>query len=399
MLVNENIICISWLVWDSIPLVMHEMMKRLARQNRVLFVDPPVAYSTVLLEPALWKNRWEKTRLWLKGVRKVGENLYIYYPPPLLLQIGHFNFTDTWSQKITTLAIAKVARQLRLTKPILWIYHPYAIVLGGQFDEKLVCYDCNDDVGFFYTELFPYKRKKLSRMEEALAKKADIIFATSKNLFRLRSSQNIRSYYFPSGIDFDTFHKSLSTSLEMAPELSNVKRPIIGFIGGMVNAKMNWKWIKKASEARPNWSFVFIGPCLEKPDYSVTEQKNVIFLGSKNLEDLPRYVKAFDVCIVPYRGKEFLKNCFPTKVFEYLAAGRPVVSSHIPALEEYQHLVKLSATAEDFISNLEFALQDGLEEKYIQARIAVAKGKTWDSRVEKTTQKISTLLSRKDQLN
>ena len=236
-------------------------------------------------------------------------------------------------------------------------------------------------------------------MEEMLSKKADVIFATSKNLFDLRYSQNSRSHYYPSGIDFDTFHKSLSPSLEIAPELNNVKRPIIGFIGGMVNAKMNWKWIVKASEARPKWSFVFIGPCLERPDYSVNKQKNVFFLGRKNLKDLPRYVKAFDVGIIPYQGKQFLENCFPTKVFEYLAAGKPVVSSHIPALEEFSNVVKLSKNMEDFISNLDAALKDGKNEEFMRRCLDVAKDRTWDNRVRETSRIISSIIKEKTSHN
>ncbi|MFX0206344.1 MAG: hypothetical protein ACFFDT_10175, partial [Candidatus Hodarchaeota archaeon] len=264
MLKNENIICISWLVWDSIPLVMHQMMTRLAKNNRVLFVDPPIAYSNLVIRPSFLKNYWKKTSQWLKGVQQINENLYVYYPPPLLLQYGHLEPADKFNQAYTAYAVAKTAEKLGFNAPILWLYHPYAINPNGQFNEQLVCYDCNDDVGFFYTQIFGYKRKRLSMIEEKLTKRADVIFATSKNLFDLRRRQNPHTYYFPSGIDFDTFHKALSPSLNIPPDINDVPKPIIGFIGGMSNSKMNWKWIQKASHQKPNWSFVFIGPYAEK---------------------------------------------------------------------------------------------------------------------------------------
>jgi hypothetical protein len=147
MLKGEQIICISWLVWDSIPLVMHQMMTRLAKNNRVLFVDPPIAYSNLLVRPSWWRNHWAKTSLWLQGVRRIGENLSVFYPPPLLLQYGHSRAIDRFSQAYTALAINRATKALGFRSPLLWIYHPYAIVPRGQFQEKAVCFDCNDDVG------------------------------------------------------------------------------------------------------------------------------------------------------------------------------------------------------------------------------------------------------------
>lgn len=137
MINDENIICISWLVWDSIPLVMHQMMTRLARHNRVLFVDPPVAYSNLIIRPSLWKDRLKKTFLWLRGVRQVNDNMYVYYPPPLLLQYGHYKNVDSLNQSFLTSAIAKTAKRLGFTNPIVWIYHPYAINPRGEFGEKI----------------------------------------------------------------------------------------------------------------------------------------------------------------------------------------------------------------------------------------------------------------------
>ncbi len=110
---------------------------------------------------------------------------------------------------------------------------------------------------------------------------------------------------------------------------------------------------------------------------------------------LPQYIKAFDVCIIPYQGKEFLKNCFPTKVFEYLAAGKPVVSSFIPDLEEYNRVVRLSKNFEEFVSNMEIALEEGKKDDAIKTYVETAKGKTWDNRVQGTSRLIMSLLKQK----
>ena len=388
MLKNENIICISLPAWDYIPLVMHHMMERLAKKNRVLFVDPAVAYSNLAIKPSLVKNHYKKTIKWLQGVRRVNENLYVYYPPPLMLQYGHFKIIDNFNQFTSSKAIQRIADRLGFTRPILWIYHPYAINLKYWFDRKLVCYDCNDDIKFLFCHHFD-KRKCLSEMENELSKKADIVFATSKYLYNLRKIQNTNTYYLPSAIDFEIFGKALSPDFKIAQELETVPKPVIGFVGGITNSRMNWQWIREAALSHPQWNFVFVGPCLESPPPYISAQKNIIFLGAKPYEALPAYIKGFDVCLIPYQGEEFLKACQPTKAFEYLAAGKPVVASWIPEFEDYQKIIRLSREPEDFIENIEAALVDGKNEEMIELYIKSARKYTWDDRVEKASELIN----------
>lgn len=385
MLKNEDIICISWLVWDSIPLVMHQMMTRLAVNNRVLFVDPPVAYSNMIIRPSLWKDRLKKTFLWLRGVRRVNDTLSVYYPPPLLLQYGHLKTVDKLNQSFMASAIARTARRLGFTNPIVWIYHPYAINPGGEFHEKLVCYDCNDDVGFFFCYHFN-KRNRLSGIEEKLAKRADVVFATSKYLYRIRKEQNPNTHYLPSGVDTELFQQARSADCKIAPELEGISCPVIGFVGGMVNSKMHWEWIRDAAAAKPRWNFVFVGPCVENPPPYIAQQKNIFFVGTRPQNLLPSYIKGFDVCLIPYQGEDFLRACQPTKAFEYLASGKPVVSSWIPELEEYQEVIRLSRTSKEFIRNIEAALDEGKKEELAQKYIQAAQGWTWEGRMEKASE-------------
>jgi len=249
-------------------------------------------------------------------------------------------------------------------------------------------------VGFFFSLRFD-KRKRLSEMEAELTTKADIVFATSKYLYNLRRLQNSNTYYLPSGIDLEIFRKALSPDFKVAPELETLPKPIIGFVGGMINSRMNWQWIREAALSHPRWNFVFIGPCVEPPPSYISEQKNIIFLGTKPYEALPAYIKGFDVCLIPYQGEDFLKACQPTKVFEYLAAGKPVVSSWIPELEDYQKTVRLSRNTEEFIQNIEAALLDGKKEEMVKLYARSSQGYTWDDRVEKASELIDSAIRSK----
>ena len=357
-------------------------------------MDPPVAYSNLVIKPTLWKNHWKKTSLWLQGVREIGENFYVYYPPPLVLQYGHMKIVDRLNQTLTSNAISKVARQLGFTSPILWIYHPYAINPKGQFNEKSVCYDCNDDVGFFLCKYFN-KRNKLSVMEEGLTKRADVVFATSRYLYTLRKAQNPNTHYLPSAVDVGVFQQALEPSLAVAPEIKTLPGPLIGFVGGMVNVKMNWEWIHAASRKHPEWRFVFVGPSVEPPPGMITTKANISFVGPQPKERLPEFIKGFDVCLIPYQGEAFLQACQPTKAFEYLAAGKPVVSAFIPELEGLNDLIYLCRNSTEFIENIALALIQGKETRRIHAYVRAAVGWSWEDRMAKASQLIEAALEQR----
>ena len=390
MLKGENIICISWLNWDRLPLVMHHMMTKLSKNNFVLFVDPVVAITTFFSHPKDSRFLLQKIWFWFKGIKKVKENLYVYYPPPVFLQYGHFSMNDGLNQSYLAYCIGRTAKKLEISSPILWLYDPYVINPEGQFGEKLVCFDCNDDISSFAN--LQYKEKMLILLEERLAKKADIIFTTSRNLYNAKKEKNPNTYYFPSGVDFDLFQKALSDSCKIPDEIKVIPTPIIGFIGAITNYRINWDWIKYMSISHPEWSIVFIGPCLEPPPNEISKQKNIHFLGQKKAELLPGYLKVFDVCIIPYKGEEFLKSCQPTKTFEYLAAGKPVVASDIPELKEYQPMVKLCKNAEEFASKIAECLEEGMSPSFVKKRVEIPKAYTWDARVEGTSLLIQEVL-------
>ena len=391
MLKNENIICISWLVWDSIPLVMHQMMTRLARNNRVLFVDPPFPITRFIMDPKKTKRYLYRVVRWQKGVKKVSNNLWIYYPPPLIIFYGRVKYFDRFNQWYLTRCIRKVAKYLRFHRPILWLYHPYAILPNGSLNEKAVCYDCNDNIGSFFYRL-SYQKQRLSALEGELVRKADIVFTTSQNLYNEKRKLNKNTYYYPSGTDVELFSRVMLPQTQISDEIATLKRPIIGFIGGMTRKKMAWEWVEKLATFHSEWSLVFIGPVDDSLPQEIIRCQNIYFLGRKPMEALPHYVRGFDICIIPYREGDFLQSCFPTKVFEFLAAAKPIVTSDIPALRDYASVIRVAKDAGEFVSHIEDLLEKGLDAEIRKKGLTIAQSHTWDARVEKTSALISELL-------
>ncbi len=390
---GESIICVSWLNWDWLPLVPQQMMTRFARQNRVLYVDPAIALTSFVAHPSLSPFLAGKIQRWMKGLRQVTENLYVYYPPPLLVTPGHLAANDSANRRFLAWAVKRVASRIGFRDPILWLYDPYVIEPDGQFGEKLVCYDCNDDISSFAS--LEYKRRNMQAMDADLAHRADLVLVTSRELYRQKEALNPHVHYLPSGADFELFNKAVRDDLVRPDELADISSPVIGYVGALNNYRIEWGWIEALAQKMPGVTIVMVGPPIEPPPRSVTELANVRFVGPKPQSELPRYLKTFDVAIIPYKGEEFLRSCQPTKTFEYLAAGLGVVSAPIPELAPYSEVVRFAANADEFVSQTREMVKAVQDPAFRTRCIEMARTQTWDARVEAASELVRASLARK----
>jgi glycosyltransferase involved in cell wall biosynthesis len=359
----------------------------------VLYVDPAVALTSVLAHPEQSSFVAGKLKRWLRGVREVSENLYVYHPPPLLVAPGHLPANDTLSRRWLAWAVKRTAARLGLQRPILWLYDPYAIEPAGQLGEKLVCYDCNDDTSSFASLV--YKRRNLQAMDEALARQADVVLVTSRELYRRKRGLNANVHYLPSGVDFDLFNKAVGADLPVPDELRDLSSPVVGYVGALNNYRLEWGWIEALAKRMPEVTLVFVGPPIEPPPRSVTSLANVRFVGQKPPEELPGYLKLFDVGIIPYKGEAFLNSCQPTKTFEYLAAGLGVVSAPIPELRHCAEVVRFAADATEFVQQTQAMLMQARNANFRSRCVAIARDRTWDARVLAASELVCASLAQK----
>jgi hypothetical protein len=265
--------------------------------------------------------------------------------------------------------------------PVLWLYSPYDADLVGRFGEKLACYFNYDE--FPDMEHNARVKELIRQYDNRLTSRVDVVFATSRSQWARRRAINPDSYFIPNGVDFDLFNSALDPNLSLPAELAHIPRPIVGFVGWLgyhIDVELLWH----VAESYPEYSLVLVGPD-ELSDAEgrrrLQTRPNVFFLGQKELDKLPHYLRVFDVALMPYAmNKGHVRSAYPLKLHEYLAAGRSIVAVALPELRPYDHVVRMAGTDDEFISHIREARFDYTPEA-IQSRVAVARENTWDHRV------------------
>lgn len=277
----------------------------------------------------------------------------------------------------TALGTHCIRKHLRPQLPtVLWLYHPALLELG-----RAVCpgaplvYDVMDRFPAFASS-----RPGVESEEIRLLREASVVFTGGRSLDRAIRSQleQLRrppSHCFPSGIDLDHFGRARALSTSVPDELRNLPRPVFGYFGA-VDERIDFDLLNALGAAMPDASVVLIGPVLSPPPQEVAP--NLHLLGSRSYDELPRYLKGFDVCLLPFRNTELVAHVSPTKTPEYLAGGRPVVSTPIPdVVADYGEVVRIAATTESFISSCRdsAAVPGDPEDLAAEAR---SRAMTWD---------------------
>jgi glycosyltransferase involved in cell wall biosynthesis len=379
MLKDQHIICVSMTFWDAVWLSNHQYMKRLSTQNKVLYVERPVTLLSYLSPNQRPFVSRQLRRWWKDGIRQEGENLYVASPPPVI-PMRFEKPINTVNQLLRGEWIRRVMKKLNFEAPILWIYDPDAGRLVGQLGEKLALYAVTDD-HLSMTQRSNRVTAMRARERELIAA-CDLVITTTENLRDTKKQDNPNTYYVPHGIDADHFAKAMSPDTQPMPELANLSAPMIGIVG-QINQRIDIHTMTAMAIRHPEWNLIFIGPVVrERVDVSELERlPNVHFLGRKSAEDLPRYLKSISVCLIPYIVDEHTTYMHPLKTLEYLAAGKPVVSTPLPALSIYGDTIRIAGDTDSFIAAVEQALATDSPAEQAR-RVAYAQGHTWESRLE-----------------
>lgn len=387
MLKGHNIICFSN-DWHQDPLSKHHIMSRLARQNRILWVNsigmrrPRAAAQDAA---KLWKKM---TALMFQNVYRPLSNLYVanFFAIPFH---GH-SFIDALNGRLLAWQLKYRQFSLGFKNPILWTFLPNIVGILKYINRKSLIYYLTDD----FTQFTGHPAQAVAEMEKRLIEQADIVITSARRLAETKAGGKTEIAVVPHGVDHKHFRKALEIDIDQVPgDVRDLRHPVIGFYGE-INDWLDLRLLTEIARKRPGWSLVLIGRiAVEVGDIGyLTDLPNVHWLGQKNYEQLPAYCAAFDVALIPMKMNALTVNVNPLKLREYLAAGLPVVSSPLPEVEVYKDVVLLAETVEQWLRAIEQALRRP-KEKWAHRLSRRVAGEDWEVKVEEISEIIEKALS------
>jgi glycosyltransferase involved in cell wall biosynthesis len=285
------------------------------------------------------------------------------------------------NERLTVWRVRGALARLGWKHPILWFTIPHVPSVVGKLDERLSVYYCVDD----YSALPDVDVDQLRQMDQDLSKRVDLIFAVSKTLAQAKRRLNPNVFYSPHGVEVEHFAKALDRRLPVARQAQRLRHPVVGFFG-VLDARMDVDLLRDLADARPQWTILIVGR-VAVDVRELAQRSNLVFAGSVPYATLPDWARAFDVCIMPYRAGSFAEHCNPLKLREYLATGKPVISSVLGELEAFAPYIRQATTAADFVIEIEQALQSDSESEQRERMRAVG-DMSWEARVEEIAQKV-----------
>jgi glycosyltransferase involved in cell wall biosynthesis len=327
-----DLVCFAHLHWDFVWQRPQHLLSRFAQHGRVFYVEDPFFHPDQV-EPHLEIKE-----------RQNGLKVVVPHLPHGLNQQA--------SELIQEALLAHYFVEQKIEKYVFWYYTPMSIGRSRIFRPVLTVYDCMDELA-----AFKFAPPELQPREQELFKKADLVFTGGQTLYEAKSKQHNDAHAFPSSIDKDHFGQARKPMADPADQAS-IPHPRVGFFG-VVDERLDIKLLGELATNHPQWQFVIIGPVVKISHDELPKNKNIHYLGGKDYKELPSYLRGWDVATLLFADNESTKFISPTKTPEYLAAGKPVVSTPIrDVVRPYGdlNLVHIAADAKTFGTAIEKAL-------------------------------------------
>jgi UDP-galactopyranose mutase len=329
----HTLLCFSHLRWNFVFQRPQHLMCRFAREMQVIFWEEPVEigpHETAYLQ-----------------VREAQDSPNVRLVVPHLPQGIPEDARQATLMRLLDAHVASVRGTL-----IAWYYTPMMLPFSRHLEPSLTVYDAMDELS-----KFKFAPRQLLGLEEELLKRADIVFTGGSSLYEAKKGRHANIHCFPSSVDRVHFLKARARQFDPADQ-EDLPKPRLGFYG-VIDERFDTGLLDRVAKMRPGWSFVMVGPVVKISEEELPKRPNIHYLGGKTYAELPAYLSGWDVALMPFAMNESTQFISPTKTPEYLAGGKPVVSTPIKdVVRHYGHLagVKIASTPEEFVAACEAAL-------------------------------------------
>ena len=362
--------------WQAIWRNRHQIFTRLARHNRVIWVEPREAAWPDLLRR--WRaGEWRQPTFWKFGVSHPLENLWVVHTPQFAPRMR--GGVGKVTRAIREAPIRRLIRRLGIRRPLLWLFSPSRWDEVGRWEERLAIYHLVDEYTAYTSN--PALQASLAADERQLMAKVDMVFVTSQKLLESKRALHSRVFLVRNGVDYQTFATARPDA-----ELSRLQRPILGYVGAL-KVKIDFVLLRKVAEANPDATVLLVGPLDAGVDgaewNALVSRPNVCFANTRPVAEVPGVVAACDIGLLPYRRMPWTEHINSLKLNEYLAAGLPVVALDLPMVADVRDLLYVAQDQDEFLARVREARaslaapDDGVR----AARRRYAAAQDWDSRV------------------
>ena len=365
-----DLVCFSHLRWDFVYQRPQHLLTRCAHDRRVFFIEEPIYGNGSM-------------RL---DVREAEAGLYVVVP----------QLPEGLRSEIAINAVMKeMTRQLfidhDIDEYIFWYYTPMALKFTDHFNPIASIYDCMDELSAFKDA-----NSQLPALERELFQCVDLVFTGGQSLYEAKRNQHAAVHAFPSSIDASHFRKA-RTKLQDPEDQASIPHPRLGFFG-VIDERFDSELLDQLAAKRPDWHFIMIGPIVKIDPDSLPKHKNIHYLGAKKYNQLPDYLAGWDIALLLFARNESTKYISPTKTPEYLAAGKPVISTSITdVVRPYGELklVEIADTPDEFIRAAEKILSGSSGTEWLTRVDTFLEDISWDKTWAQMSKLIDLVIARR----
>ncbi len=351
-----------------------QMLRCCAQYGNSIYIN-----SIVMQKPNVSQGREfihklvRKARSIFRGLKRSGEGFWIY--SPLSLPVHHIRWLRPLNRILLQFQLRLVTRRLGIRNPIVWVACPAACDVAINMKKSRLIYQRTD----CFEDLPNADARTVKDYNQKLRAAADLTIFVNRMLYQEESDKCKKAIYIDHGVNFEMF-ASAEKYEDLPGEMRDIRKPIVGFFGQIDDYTVDIGFMEKVVDYLPKKSFVFVGKAMADCS-GLMARDNVWMLGKKPYEQIPHYGKCFDVAIMPWRQNRWIQACNPIKLKEYLALGKPIVSTPFPELDKYLDVVYEAKTPEEFADCIKKAHSENSPELVAKRRQKVTQA-SWDSKAE-----------------